>query len=286
LSEGTVVSQPISNGFQCTTCHNDLKEFTNYEVAEVTFPSGAVIDSGDPSTNLCMTCHQGRQSGVSVDKAIGDLGPDDQSETLRFLNPHYFAAGATRYGAEAHGAYQYEGKEYLGYFEHDKDVDNCVECHDTHSLEVQYEKCADCHEDVDIKSVADLRNIRYYNDDWDGDGNTDEGIAGEIDTLLELLYPALQDYAANTAGTPIVYDAASNPYFFIDTNANGAVDPDEINSDNRYATWTPRLLRAAYNYQWAQKDPGAFAHNGQYIIQVLQDSLEDLGVDVSGMTRP
>jgi hypothetical protein len=46
------------------------------------------------------------------------------------------------------------------------------------------------------------------------------------------------------------------------------------------------LLRAAYNYQWAQKDPGAFAHNGQYIVQVLQDSLEDLGVDVAGMTRP
>ena len=32
VQEGAVVSQPPANGFQCTTCHNDLKEFTRYEV--------------------------------------------------------------------------------------------------------------------------------------------------------------------------------------------------------------------------------------------------------------
>ncbi len=53
-----------------------------------------------------------------------------------------------------------------------------------------------------------------------------------------------------------------------------------------FATWTPRLLRAAYNHQYVQKDPGAFAHNGKYILQVLYDNLADLGADVSGMTRP
>jgi hypothetical protein len=79
------------------------------------------------------------------------------------------------------------------------------------------------------------------------------------------------------ARTGIVYDAHAYPYLF-----------DE--AGERYATWTPRLLRAAYNYQYASKDPGAFAHNGKYVIQVLYDSLEDLGqqvsVDMSGMTRP
>ena len=48
----------------------------------------------------------------------------------------------------------------------------------------------------------------------------------------------------------------------------------------------PVLLRAAYNYQYVQKDPGAFAHNGQYVIQVLYDTLVDLNANVSGMTRP
>jgi hypothetical protein len=48
------------------------------------------------------------------------------------------------------------------------------------------------------------------------------------------------------------------------------------------------LLRAAYNYTWAAKDPGSFAHNGLYMLQVLYDTLQDIGGSdaVSGMTRP
>jgi hypothetical protein len=100
------------------------------------------------------------------------------------------------------------------------------------------------------------------------------------------LYGAIQVYAADTAGSPIVYDAGSYPYFFIDTNANGSTDQSELSSDNSYKTWTPRLLRAAYNYQWVQKDPGAFTHNGKYILQVLYDSIADVGGDVTNLTRP
>ena len=97
----------------------------------------------------------------------------------------------------------------------------------------------------------------------------------------------MQEYAAATEGVDgIVYDSHSYPYFFIDTNEDGIPDPDEANYGNQFATWTPRLLRAAYNYQYVQKDPGAFAHNGLYLIQVLFDALEDMGVDVSGMVRP
>ena len=59
---------------------------------------------------------------------------------------------------------------------------------------------------------------------------------------------------------------------------------------NRYQNWTPRLLKAAYNYQFIAKDPGAYTHNPHYAIQLLQDSLADLGksveVDMAGMIRP
>ena len=100
------------------------------------------------------------------------------------------------------------------------------------------------------------------------------------------LYVAMQAYATESVGTGVVYDSHSHPYFFIDTNGNGEVDADEVNSGNRYNTWTPRLLRAAYNYQYVQKDPGAFTHNAPYILQVLYDSIEDIGGDVSAMMRP
>ena len=286
IAEGATISQPPSSGLACATCHDDLQEFTRYEVAEVEFPSGAVIDSGEPDSNLCLNCHQGRESTVSVNNLIGETGDDEVSDSLRFLNVHYFAAGATRYGTEAKGAYEYDGKEYFGFFEHSRQANQCSDCHSTHGLQVDYEFCADCHDDIEIESQEDLRNIRYYFDDWDGDGDTDEGIAGEIDTLLETLYAAMQTYATDTVGTGIAYDSHSYPYFFNDLNGNGEVDEDEAVRDNGFNSWTPRLLRAAYNYQYASKDPGAFAHNGQYIVQVLHDSLEDLGADVSGMLRP
>jgi hypothetical protein len=122
--------------------------------------------------------------------------------------------------------------------------------------------------------------------DYDGDANTTEGMYDEITTVEELLLTAIQKYAVDKAGSPVVYDAGSYPYFFIDTNANGVADPDELTRANGYASWTPRLLRASYNYQWVQKDPGAFAHNGKYILQVLYDSLQDVGGDVTKLTRP
>ena len=103
--------------------------------------------------------------------------------------------------------------------------------------------------------------------------------------MHEALLAAIQAYAADTIGTPIAYSATAYPYWFVDANANGIADPDEADG---YATWTPRLLRAAYNYQYVAKDPGAFAHNGRYIAQVLYDSLLDVGGEgaVAGMTRP
>jgi ferredoxin len=283
LEQGVSVSAQPANGFQCTTCHNDLAEFTLHEVEEVTFPSGAVV-SATPETNLCLNCHQGRESGADVDNLIGDADADTVSESLRFLNVHYFAAGATRYGGEVNGAYQYEGKEYAGFFDHSNSMNECNDCHATHSLEVDAAACAECHEQVE--EGGDVRDIRYYDDDLDGDGDVEEGMAYEIETMLEVLYTQLQAYAADEVGTPIVYDSHSHPYFFTDTNGNGEPDPDETTGENQYNTWTPRLLRAAYNYQYVQKDPGAFVHNGVYITQVLQDSIEDLGGDVSGMLRP
>jgi hypothetical protein len=122
--------------------------------------------------------------------------------------------------------------------------------------------------------------------DFDGDGNATEGIAGEVSTMHEALYKAMQAYATKTAQSAIAYESHSYPYFFIDTNKNGTADPAEAVRENGFKAWTPKLLQAAYNYQYAAKDPGAFAHNPEYIIQTLYDSLKDVGGDVSKMKRP
>jgi len=269
LQEGVTASQPIANGFQCSTCHSELETYALREATEVEFPSGATVDSGDPSTNLCLNCHQGRESTVSVNSRIGDAADDEVVEGLGFANVHYFAAGATLFGDEVQGAYQYEGKEYAGRNAHVEPYSNCAQCHSAHMLAVKEEECTTCH-----AGVEDLADIRMGSTDYDGDGDTTEGVAGEIETMTEALYTAMQAYATSTEGVSgIEYDAHAYPYFF-----------DE--AGERYATWTPALLRAAYNYQYAQKDPGAFAHNPDYVMQFLYDSIEAVGGDVSGMTRP
>jgi hypothetical protein len=285
LANGVNVAVDPVNGFQCATCHDNVSTFTRYTVDSVRFPSGATLTFGDGNdANLCINCHQGRESTVSVDRLIGDTPPDEQSEGLRFLNVHYFAAGATLFGTDAKGAYEYEGQTYLGQNQHIQGFNQCVECHSTHQLTVQVDKCSACH--TNVQSVEDLHDIRMTPTDFDGDGDVTEGMANEIATVQEALYAAMNAYAADTVGTGVVYSPAAYPYFFADSNGNGEADPDEVVSDNAFTAWTPRLLRAAYNYQYSQKDPGVFAHNGKYMLQVLYDSLNDVGGDVTGMTRP
>lgn len=292
LEHGVTISFPPANSLACTTCHANLEDFALHEVVEVFFPSGTnlIFGEGQPS-NLCLNCHQGRASTLSVDSAIeqASVEADEVSEELQFQNPHYFAAGATLFGAAAQGAYQYEGKEYQGQLVHIDGYNTCVQCHSTHQLTVRVDECSQCH--TDVESMEDLHNLRFAMGDavdYDGDGDTEEGVAGEIETIHEVLLQAIQEYAANTTGTPIVYESHTYPYWFTDTNENGEPDPDEANFGNRYANWTPSLVRATYNYQFIEKDPGGFAHNNEYILQILYDSLEAIGGEqaVENMTRP
>lgn len=284
LENNAVIAVEPSNGLLCESCHDNLVDYTRYTVDSVTFPSGANISFGEGmDANLCLHCHQGRESTVSVNRTIGDLPDDETNDRLRFRNIHYFAAGATLFGGEAQGGYEYANREYAGRFLHVDGFQTCDECHDAHALTINEQACLGCH-----SGVEDVDEIRAPGDavDYDGDGDTEEGIQGEIDTMRETLYESMQAYAADTLNQPIIYYPASYPYYFLDTNGNGQPDEDELNSDNGYAPWAPRLLRAAYNYQYVTKDPGGYAHNSAYVMQLLYDSIQDVGGSVQGMTRP
>lgn len=282
LTEEAEISQPISNGFLCETCHGGEEWPELFTVTEVTFPSGAAVDvaEGDNS-GLCMSCHQGRSSKVSVDKAVAGLGANEVSTDLRFINIHYFAAGASRFGTEVQGGYEFAGRSYVGFFPHTDGFDTCTDCHDAHELEVKTDSCFTCH-----AGAEDVKEIRISEVDYDGDGDVEEGIYGEIMTLKEALYAAMQTYAANTVGTPILYDSHAYPYFFNDTDGDGESGPGEAIYPNRYGSWTPNLLQAAYNFQYASKDPGGFAHNAEYIIQLLIDSIQAVGGSTGAYVRP
>jgi len=283
---------------QCETCHNAAAA----ALTSVTFPSGLEVKDVGP-TARCMTCHQGRESKVSVDKKVTDYSATDpdvvpapikdkagKDVPFGFLNIHYFAAGATLFGTEAKGGYEYDGKLYDGKFRHTEGIDTCIGCHDQHSLQVKVEKCAQCHEGV--KTVDDLKNARMNGSlaDYNGNGDVKEGIAAELAGMQDTLFKGIQEYAKTVAGAPIVYDAATYPYFLLDANEDGKADVDDKGAPVSYKNWTPRLLKAAYNYQTSVKDPGAFAHNSKYIIELLYDSTADLNeklgtIDMSKMMR-
>jgi hypothetical protein len=277
----TITMAPTS-GLSCATCHDDVSTFTRRTVEQVTFPSGARVSFDDADSNVCLECHQGRTSKLTIDQRImqAGVGADEVSETLAFANPHYFAAGATHFGTEARGAYEYDGKQYNGRFVHVQPFNTCIECHDAHNLEIRTASCSQCHGDV---ALEDIRMDQGTPVDYDGDGDTTEGIAHEIETMHQALLEAIQAYATEQ-GNPVAF-GSNFPYWFNDNDGDGQVSGDEGARANAFATWTPDLLRAAYNYTWVAKDPGTYAHNPDYVLQFLYDSLESIG-SVQGMTRP
>jgi len=236
---------------------------------------------------------------MSIDDEIAaDDGP------YGFINIHYRAAGATLFGSFAKGAYEYDDKVYAAKNEHVSSNDLCIECHSAHEGKLFIASpgfgptgCSTCHTNIVTDAAVDydgaldeVRDIRMYGSqaDYDGDGDAAEGMYYEIygaTGLAEQLLDEIKTYAADTVGTAVVYDAHAYPYFFIDTNGDGITDPDEVSYGNRYSLFDATLLKAAYNYQVSQKDTGAYAHNPTYIIEVLYDSIEDLGGDVSGLAR-
>ncbi|RYH09238.1 polyheme membrane-associated cytochrome C [Tropicimonas sp. IMCC6043] len=271
-------------GISCMACHDETAE----ERTVVTFPSGIEQEVFTPDIR-CMTCHGGRNSTVQVLAKIEEAGspdPDTTSPDLGFVNIHYRAAAASRFGGEVQGGFEYDGKDYVGYYFHDQISQTCNDCHNPHTLEVKVESCMECHDEVVEGDKDSLLQIRTSKADFDGNGDVKEGIQAEIQALHTTLLDAIMAYGEKTAGAAIGYDSHNYPYFFVDGDGSGAIEEGEAKYPNRYQTWTPRLLEAAYNYQVVAKDPGMFTHNPYYALQLLHDSIADLADAGSGVAVP
>ena len=276
-TEAGVVDGPINTGgvVDCGTCHNAGLA----EVREITFPSGVV----HPVTGVeasCLTCHQGRSAGADVEKAIAGLPVDEPNADLGFINPHYATAAATWLGGYGEAGYHYEGQTYSGRFFHAKPVESCNSCHEPHTLEIVFEPCQTCHE---AESPEDIRIARQS---YDGSGKTDVGIHSDIAANAGTLMDMIRAYTTEVAGAPVIYDGTRYPYFFADANGDGAIDMED-GSPVAYKSWTPRSLRAAFNWKLVTADPGNYAHNPLYTLELLYDSIADLsdplGVDLEEM---
>ena len=266
--DGTVDSA-VTNlpyGLECTACHDfpgtlydDLATYTQLDHVE--FPSGDTATLAS-SNNLCISCHQGRNSKVQVDGATpNDEMQDPDYESYDFINIHYYPAAASLFGNEVQGAYQYlDPEEYVSrntFPSHPDSLSTCVGCHmredeSNHTWFPDLARCLECHDGDNFTTLSGSPAINY----------------AAIMTATDELFAEIEDYAANL-GYPLIY-ASNYPYFFND-NGQGPIYP------NRYRNFDVTLLRAAYNYQYARKDPCGYLHNGTYMRQVLHDSIVDLG---------
>jgi len=252
---------PVGTTIECDACHNEAAQARQVAV----MPSGIEISGLGMEAN-CMECHQGRASSLQLAGAIADLPRDAVDTGLKMPNIHSNPAAAILHGSEAKGGGEYPGSAYDARFQHN--ADTCVTCHDPHSLQVRVENCSACH--LGSGTLAGVRDIRLTRTDYDGDGDIAEGVSGEIGTMMDVLLATIRLRAAVTPGAgPITFDGR-----FLDQDGDS------------YTTWTPRLLQAAYNYQYVSMDPGGYSHHPQYILQLLYDSIADLGGSTRGMTRP
>lgn len=270
----------INTVIGCASCHVSEAEALD----AVPFPSGVVV-SGLGGSATCSMCHAGRASTDGVMEVTGGLDPDTVAPDLGFINVHYGIAAAVMHGSEVRGGFQYAGADYAGRFAHVPSADSCIDCHEPHTTQVAEDGCIACHQ-----GVNDITAIRTRHGDFDGDGNTSGGIRDEIEGLHAILYAAIRTYATEVAGTPVAYAPGRFPYFFTDLDGSGAIEEAEAAFPNRYASWTPRLLMAAYNYQVVAQDAGAWVHNPTYALQLLHDSVMDLAevidLDTGGLQRP
>jgi hypothetical protein len=280
-------SHLATRGVDCVACHTSPNLFSNtatrWDTADmaggtqnlepVLFPSGVELTL-DNSGNLCMSCHQGRSSGLDVDTASDNEVVNGVDPSFDFINIHYYAAAAILFGSEADGGYEYTGETYRGRNTfvglHDsmgRSLTDCVGCHmDSNPdnpakhtfLPEEVEDCTLCHSGGPrFRDLNTAPRTNFF----------------AIESLTEQLLTAIEDYSADGGlgvNSPVFYDAHAYPYWFHD-NGMGA------NFGNRYRDFDRTLLRAAYNYQVAKKDPAGYIHNGTYVQQILWDSIIDLG---------
>jgi len=71
----------------------------------------------------------------------------------------------------------------------------------------------------------------------------------------------------------------------VDNDGDGKADLKD-GKKVAFSTWTPRLFKAAFNFNFLRKNPGAQVHNARYVIQIAIDTIEDLGGDISKYVRP
>lgn len=224
-------------------------------------------------SNVCMTCHVGREIGDVIKATTDDNG------VLSFINSHYLSAGATLFGKSG---YEYDGKSYAkpSYFAHDKigsasapgtgSNGPCAGCHMTSP---NSHKFTNVTKTAGVITALTSTACITCHDGSHGAALT----AGSADAATFLAteehhYHAALDALKAALDAKGIYFFNAHPYFYAGPNGTlGAF----TNWAGVYglAKWKD-TMGAAFNYNLLHHDPGGYAHNRMYAKRLIFDAID------------
>ena len=287
FGDAVLTATPGGSFITCNACHDGqnyaepgdkhLRFSGNVTLYDYKGNPLAYVAAGNGA--VCVYCHQGREDGSHIDDDIA-------AGTPGFNNMHYLAAGAMLYAKKG---YEYSGNVYQSEHTFHAMV-GCTGCHMTdtgsktlgghtfHMVDGVAENTGLCTSSCHPGMTALDDPVEFaHTQDWDGNGGTISSKDEVAYLLTVLLHNAIEAYdsPADADTAPNIYHQSGYPYFGTNTGQD----------------WDGPLASAAFNWQYVTKEPGAFAHNPKYAVQLLRDSYNDLLINDSslpalGGTRP
>jgi hypothetical protein len=302
-----IVSTPATpvTGMQCTTCHAPTASSVDMtairsDITNVYFPpqkaatgAGQVVVAASTTPEsfaLCGSCHSGRENQTTVDLSFA--GKTGVKWDVSFKNPHYLGAAGIMLGSITNVMYQTGGTTvayaakpaFWGAVNGNAPGPHgsphgaaCTGCHNPeatrHTFEVDLATSIPGGQTGTPKACNGCHIVEPY-----GDFRL-QPRKDNVAALSALLYTTIQSYAnlaisgGNTYAKPVCYNGAAYPYWYVDIG--GAC------GTGAQAKFDFKAAKAAYNYKWSQAEPGAYAHNYEYMMQNLIDSIMDLDPTVT-----
>ncbi len=327
--DGTLVgagSVPISNQKQviyCNVCHDNgsgsaygyrmrkvqqVTGYYNYKVSGVPASPALATDFfvfPDVSTsNICLPCHTGRESGRVVQKVFESITSAKQYNKLSFINSHYLTAGGTVFKATGYEFAKQFGRSFNNpsdLFKHDQIGRNntngtgldgpCVTCHlrprrhtflpvtrgDYVAASPLVDQFGAIYNNPLNQSIATLESpvCNSACHSWTP-GDLEKKKDGYRHALKA--FQSLVETSANFTGRIPQFIPTANPYFF-NMSSNGTKPQNysktRTASANAFKKWgNEGNMGAAFNLNLLFRDFGGFAHNDLYAKRLIFDSID------------
>ena len=295
-SAGVVTSSGQNELLYCWGCHTNAGTGALHAPGAITETYGAGT-AGDPATtvaypdagnsNVCMTCHLGRE--------VGDVIKNDQDAdgTRSFINSHYLTAGGTVFGKTGYTFFDRDYNSTPKGFVHDK---LGISATGTAAADAYIASnnlrnsgpCAVCHLTSEKEGVKTSHTYSPFSEYAAGDVSLNPVCVTCHDSRgagtnakaawFEGTWKARSDAALEALNVQLaakgIHFFNAHPYFYNGAGGTGGAFTNWAGV-NGFAEWK-NVMGAAFNFNLIEHDPGAVAHNRYYVRRLIYDSLDYL----------